>query len=204
MTFGALLIAAYAYGLYGPMSPDSYGFVKQKSQQMVLTNTWYWFLFTHVFSSATALTIGWTQFIKTLRRKYLIVHRIVGFGYVFAVVTGSVSGFYLALYATGGIVSTLGFGGLAISWISTMTLGVKAILYDKRRLQHRQWMIINYSLTMAAVTLRIYLPVSTAIFGEHNEEHKIREQARLSRTTNNTYESDNSASLRVSLLNDNY
>ena len=71
----------------------------------------------------------------------------------------SIAGFYIALFASGGITCVLGFGGLALSWLFTVTMAYTSII--KRRFkEHENWMIRNYALTFAAVTLRIYLPLS--------------------------------------------
>ncbi|MFP5353783.1 MAG: DUF2306 domain-containing protein [Gemmatimonadota bacterium] len=63
----------------------------------------------------------------------------------------------MATVAQGGIVSRLGFGALAVSWLSTLAL---AVWHARRReiAAHRRWMVRNFSLTLAAVTLRFYIP----------------------------------------------
>ena len=60
------------------------------------------------------------------------------------------------------MVTHLGFGGLGVCWLATTILAVRSIL----RLDipaHRRWMYRSYALTLAAVTLRIYLPLSLAL-----------------------------------------
>ena len=63
---------------------------------------------------------------------------------------------YMAQFAFGGIVSQAGFSLLALGWLFT---GLMAYLAIRRRdiHGHRRWMIRNYALTFAAVTLRTYL-----------------------------------------------
>jgi hypothetical protein len=63
----------------------------------------------------------------------------------------------LAPHAFGGLVSRLGFGTLAVLWLAT---GAMALRTARRRdfAGHRRWMIRNFALTLAAVTLRFYLP----------------------------------------------
>ncbi len=79
-----------------------------------------------------------------------------------AVGLSAIGGYIIAMSATGGAVCMAGFGLLAIVWLYTDLRGYFAI----RRLdieRHRGWMLRNYSLTFAAVTLRIYLALATAI-----------------------------------------
>ena len=74
-------------------------------------------------------------------------------------VLSSTAGFYIAMFASGGIICVLGFGSLALSWLFTVLMAYTRIL--KRDIkQHENWMIRNYALTFAAVTLRIYLPLA--------------------------------------------
>jgi hypothetical protein len=65
----------------------------------------------------------------------------------------------MATFAFGGIVSKLGFASLAVLWLYT---GLRAFLAIRRGevSEHRRWMVRNFSLTLAAVTLRILLPLS--------------------------------------------
>jgi uncharacterized membrane protein len=119
---------------------------------------WHTLFYVHITFGGIALLIGWTQFSSRLRARYLSIHRRVGKVYVVAVLGSSCAGFYIALFATGGIISVLGFGSLALIWLYTDIMAYSQI----RRLnipEHKKWMIRNYALTFAAVTLRIYLPL---------------------------------------------
>lgn len=71
------------------------------------------------------------------------------------------AGLYVAFFATGGIISVTGFGTLALLWLFTDIKAYTSI----RRLniaEHEKWMVRNYALTFAAVSLRIYLPLLMA------------------------------------------
>jgi hypothetical protein len=66
------------------------------------------------------------------------------------------------MFAIGGLPSTLGFGALACAWLYT---GWRAIDAARRRdfHAHRIWMIRNFSLSLAAVTLRLQIPALFAM-----------------------------------------
>ena len=108
------------------------------------------------------MLVGWSQFSSRLRNRYPGTHRTIGKIYVCSVILSSLAGLYIALFASGGIIATLGFGLLAALWFFTVLKAYISIL-NKEFKQHENWMIRNYALTFAAVTLRIYLPLSQAV-----------------------------------------
>ncbi len=119
---------------------------------------------THIFASALALLLGPLQFSTRLRLKRPDLHRWSGRIYLgVAVAIGGVAGLYMSQHAFGGLIAKFGFAGLAIAWLFT---GARAFLAARNRdfASHRRWMIRNFALTFAAVTLRLYLP-QVFIFG---------------------------------------
>jgi uncharacterized membrane protein len=113
---------------------------------------------THVVGGVTALALGAVQLVtwRGPRRRW---HRIAGRVYVAACLIGAVAGFGLATNSTAGPLAGMGFGLLAIAWFGTTVLAWrKAVSGDFA--QHRRWMIRSLSLTFAAVTLRIMIPLS--------------------------------------------
>ena len=124
-----------------------------------LKNPW---LLVHVAGAATALLIGPLQFSSRLRARFRTFHHWIGRIYVVSCLVGGVSGFVLAVGASTGLVSTVGFGGLAIAWIVTTSLAWRRAM-QYRFVEHRAWMIRSFALTFAAVTLRLYLPLSALL-----------------------------------------
>lgn len=112
----------------------------------------------HVAGGVTALALGAFQLV-TWRGPRRWWHRAAGRVYVVACLAGAVGGFWLAVTSTAGIAASLGFGLLAVAWLSTTLLAWrKAVTGDFG--QHRCWMIRSLALTFAAVTLRIMIPLS--------------------------------------------
>ncbi len=66
--------------------------------------------------------------------------------------------------AYGGLVSSGGFATLALLWLSSGAMALGRIR-AKNVKAHQQWMIRNYALTFAAVTLRLWLPLLSAAGG---------------------------------------
>ncbi len=117
-------------------------------------------IYCHVFSSVVALLLGPFQFSGRLRKRYPDAHRWSGRFYLaVGVLAGGLSGLYMSRYAFGGSAARLGFALLSIFWLFT---GVRAYLAVRCGDidDHHRWMIRNFSLTFAAVMLRIYVPAS--------------------------------------------
>ena len=104
---------------------------------------------------------------RQIRNKNQKLHKQLGKIYYIGILFGGLSGLYLAFEATGGVLSTFGFGFLSVFWIGTA--GIALYKIKQRQVeQHRKWMIRNYSLTFAAVTLRVWLLIFILLAGVEN------------------------------------
>src|SRR4051794_8650881 len=82
-------------------------------------------LYPHVLGGAIALLTGPWQFSKRLRTRRPQWHRVLGYTYVSAVLIGGVFGLALARQSMGGVMTHLGFGVLAVAWITTTLIAVQ-------------------------------------------------------------------------------
>jgi hypothetical protein len=82
--------------------------------------------------------------------------------YVAACTAGGASALVLAAGVSTGPVAASGFGALGMLWLYVTLQGLRTARARDFPC-HRAWMIRSYALTFAAVTLRIYLPVSQVI-----------------------------------------
>ncbi len=132
-------------------------------------------LYIHAFSMTLPLVIGPVQFfLRRLtppirREKYLPLHRWLGRTYVIGALIGGVSGLYLALFAYGGLVSSLGFGTLAVLTLASTWFAYRRIC-AKNEASHKEWMTRSYALIFAAVTLRLLLGLYQGAFGIEEEQ----------------------------------
>jgi uncharacterized membrane protein len=115
-------------------------------------------LYVHAVLAATALLLGPTQFLPRLRRSRPRLHRWMGRTYIFACLIGGAAGLALASGTTAGPIATAGFGLLGVLWLS-FTVQAWRLAMARRFDEHRRWMVRSFALTLAAVTLRIYLPL---------------------------------------------
>jgi len=117
-------------------------------------------IYTHVFSAVVALLLGPLQFLPRLRQGHKQLHRVLGRIYLgFGVLVGGLSGLYMSMFAFGGPVVQLGFAGLALGWLYTGFMAYRAIRAGRVE-EHRAFMVRNFALTLAAVSLRVWLPLS--------------------------------------------
>jgi uncharacterized membrane protein len=117
-------------------------------------------IYTHIFCAAIALVIGPFQFWNSLRQSRPTLHRWLGRVYLgIGVLAGGLAGLAMAFHAFGGLTARLGFGFLALAWLYSGTRAFVAIR-SRNVAEHRRWMYRNFALTLAAVTLRLYLPSS--------------------------------------------
>jgi uncharacterized membrane protein len=112
----------------------------------------------HIAGGIGALLAGPWQFSQKLRARALNFHRWLGRFYLLEVALGSVAGFAMATVSEQGWPTHFGFGILAVLWFFTGLQAYRMIRSGNVE-AHRQWMIRNFALTLAAVTLRQYLPL---------------------------------------------
>lgn len=153
LAFFSLFIGLYAVVAYGffplghfvaPVMAQVYHFHKLA-------------IYTHIFAALFALVIGPFQFSRRLRQRRPALHRLLGKLYLgIGVLLGGLAGFYMAFYAAGGSWAQLGFASLALCWLFTGFRAYRSIRAGDVR-AHEQWMVRNFALTFAAVTLRIML-----------------------------------------------
>jgi uncharacterized membrane protein len=153
LSFG---VAAYAVVVYGLMPVGS---VVHPDMRAVFEGHRFG-IYTHVFASAIALALGPLQFSSRLRRNHASVHHWMGRFYLGAgVLIGGLAGLYMAFHAFGGVIARLGFACLALAWLYS---GLRAYLAIRAGdvAVHRAWMVRNFALSFAAVTLRLYMPAA--------------------------------------------
>ncbi len=112
----------------------------------------------HAGAGSLALVLGPFQFLPGLRRRRPRVHHLIGRIYVLGCLLGGLSGLALAIGTTSGPLVTLGFGAMAIAWLYTTLRGIQAAMTGQFE-AHRRWMIRSFAVTLAALSLRLFLPL---------------------------------------------
>lgn len=172
ITIGILSTLIGLYPIIYFLIDRKFGLLSSKSVELLNDNLWNIAFYGHITLGGLALLIGWLQFSNKLRIKKTELHRTIGKIYVISVFISGICGLFIALYATGGIISILGFFSLGLIWLITTILGFKAIKKGNIEL-HEKFMIFSYAACFAAVTLRIWLPLLTIAMGEFNSAYRI-------------------------------
>lgn len=128
-----------------------------KTKQLIYhIDVWRWSFYIHVFTSPLVILSGLLQFSPTLIRKAPKVHRISGKIYLIVLIfiTGPAA-FVMSLYANGSYPAQVSFTLLSILWVCFGLAGYWFIR-KKNYLQHSNFLLRSYALTLSAVTLRLY------------------------------------------------
>ncbi|SFA48394.1 Predicted membrane protein [Pedobacter suwonensis] len=159
----ALLIGLYPTIYF--LIDRKFGLLGSKSVALLSNTFWNIGFYTHIILGGLALLIGWTQFSPKMRNSRMVLHRKLGKAYVVSVLLSALAGIYIGFFATGGWVSSAGFICLGVVWFYTT---LKAYLHIKSGeiVKHQKMMVFSYAACFAAVTLRIWLPILTIMFGD--------------------------------------
>lgn len=120
--------------------------------------------FTHVYTSIFLMILGFFQFSKTIKRKYINVHRWSGRVYaVIILFLSGPSGLVMSYHANGGIFSKTAFVILSILWMSFTFLSVYYVL-KKDIINHQKFAIRSFALTLSAISLRLFKYIIVFLF----------------------------------------
>lgn len=126
----------------------------------------------HVIGGGCVLLIGVFQFSQRMRRNHTTWHRNLGRVYLILVALGGAGALVLAPSAQGGLVAKIGFFILGVIWLFSAAQAYAAI--RRREINvHQEWMLRNFALTFAAVTLRIYLGVFEVLSVPFEEAYPV-------------------------------
>lgn len=117
-----------------------------------------WGIYPHAFFGSLALLIGPWQFRRNVLAKHRATHRKLGQVYVVACLLAGLAGFYMSFYAGSNWVPKVGFACLAVALMFS-TYRAYSLARARRFAEHREWMVLSYACILAAVTLRIELPL---------------------------------------------
>lgn len=155
--FACVLVAAFFVPPYLTLDPGASRIALRPDSALHLPT-----VAIHAATGGIALLTGPLQFSRRLRRRRAW-HRWIGRVYLFAgVLPSALSGLVATLLTSSGPVAMTAFLTLDILWLIT-ALAAYRTARTGQYAEHRKWMLRNFSLTFAAVTLRIWLIAMIAI-----------------------------------------
>ncbi len=151
-----LVIAAVALSPYMTFDPRHFNnatarFASESSFRLIS-------LFVHAFTGSLLLLIGPFLFLDRIRLGFPGLHRFAGRLYLVGILFGGISAFIIAPGMISGLSGEFGLIFLGILWLWTGWRGFSNIR-EGRVAVHREWMMRNFALTFAAVTLRLWLAI---------------------------------------------
>jgi hypothetical protein len=133
-----------------------YGFLKFK--QDAISTGWYLpFYYAHIFVGGLILIAGFFQFNHELRRHRRTLHRWLGYFYVFGILLfAAPGGLGMSFFVGRGNMVLISFVVQCLLWFYCTAMAFrKALAKDFE--SHQHWMMRSFSLTLAAITLRLYI-----------------------------------------------
>jgi uncharacterized membrane protein len=131
-----------------------------------------WAIATHMLFGGAALVTGALNYRHDLRRARPTLHRQTGTLYVATALLSGAAGGWLAHFALGGLANKMGFGLLAAATLTTTALAYRAAL-SRDFTAHRAWMMRSYACILAAVSLRLELPLLALAFGDFSPAYAV-------------------------------
>ncbi len=118
----------------------------------------------HVAFACIAMAAGLLNFSNQIFEKSRKFHRINGYVYLVSVLLVVITSGYMAPYATGGKISSMGFNALNILWL-LITIMALLQIKKKRIIQHRNWMIRSYAFCFTNMLIHLITSLFHQGFG---------------------------------------
>ncbi len=162
LAFFTVLMARITWPYFSLQTDVKFLLIKQ---WVINNDVWRIAFFVHVLTSLFLVLAGFTQFLSP--SKFSSVHRFAGRVYVCILLfLSGPAGFFMSLYANGGVSSRIAFTLLSILWIY---FTARAWIEIKKRnyATHENFMIRSYALTLSALTLRAWKFIIVLLFHPH-------------------------------------
>jgi hypothetical protein len=146
LTIISILFIVYALVKNYMIDPGAAGFLSRKTglRRELNLPVWLNVMYIHVGFACIAMASGLLNFSNRIFEKSRSFHRINGYVYIVSVLVVVLTSGYMAPYATGGKISSIGFNLLNMIWpIATIMALVQ--IKKKQMIRHRNWMIRSYA-----------------------------------------------------------
>lgn len=148
------------------IDPGAETFLSHKSglEHELKHRIWQTVMYIHIGFACMAMATGLVNFSRLSYGKHLGFHRVNGYVYVSSVLVVVLTSGYMAPYATGGKISSIGFNLLNMIWLF-VTAKALILIFKKRILQHRRWMIRSYAFCYTNMLIHLLTFVFHQIIG---------------------------------------
>lgn len=162
----SILFILYALARNYMIDPGAEQFLSRKTDLKRELNLPVWLnvMYVHVAFACIAMAAGLLNFSNRIFEKSLKFHRINGYVYLLSVLLVVLTSGYMAPYATGGKVSSMGFNLLNLSW-PFITIMALVQIKKKRIVRHRNWMIRSYAFCFTNMAIHLIASLFHQGFG---------------------------------------
>ncbi|MCR1287410.1 DUF2306 domain-containing protein [Shouchella clausii] len=146
----------YAFVYNYVIDPGAETFLSHKTGLTRELNVPVWLnvMYIHVAFACVAMAVGLLNFSKRIFAKSRKFHRLNGYLYFVSVLIVVLTSGYMAPYATGGKIVSIGFNAINIIW-PLITIIALVQIKKKRMTQHRNWMIRSYAFCFTNMVLHL-------------------------------------------------
>jgi len=171
ITYGLLACISILFILYALVAnfiidPGAKAFLSHKIglKRELNLPVWINVMHVHVAFACIAMATGLLNFSNRVFEKSRKLHRINGYVYLVSVLLVVITSGYMAPYATGGKISSMGFNALNIIWLF-ITITALVQIKKKRIIRHRNWMIRSYAFCFTNMTIHLITSLFYQGFG---------------------------------------
>jgi len=136
----------------------------QLADGQLIPGEWFWFkapiykinLLIHIYLTILGGIAVILQFLPAIRRRYMVFHRLNGYGVLFCLIVGNICGSIVGRRSFGGELNVQSaYYILGIMVVYSGLLGIYNVKKDTRR--HRKWMLRMVSYFAAVITARLIM-----------------------------------------------
>jgi Predicted membrane protein len=156
----------YALVINYIVDPGAETFLNHKTDptRELKASAWLMVLYIHIAFACVAMASGLVGFWTRSDEKHQRLHRLNGYVYVSSVLLVVLTSGYMAPYATGGTISSIGFNLLNLIWLAITTAAIVHIR-KKHVPQHRRWMIRSYAFCFTNMLIHLLTFVLHGMIG---------------------------------------
>ncbi|CAM4316955.1 DUF2306 domain-containing protein [Paenibacillus tarimensis] len=162
----SFLFILYALTKNYIFDPEAKSFLSHKTllNRELNLPVWLNVMYVHVAFACVAMLAGLLNFSNRFMQKSRKLHRINGYIYIASVLLVVVTSGYMAPYATGGKISSMGFNMINLIW-PMITLMAFVQIKKKQVIRHRNWMIRSYAFCFTNMAIHLLTSLFHLGFG---------------------------------------
>lgn len=169
--YGLLACISIAFIVYALaknylIEPGAESFLSHKTdlKRELKLPVWLNVMYVHVAFACIAMAAGLINFSNRIFAKSRKFHRANGYVYLLSVLIVVLTSGYMAPYATGGKIASMGFNALNLIWLFITVMALVQIK-RKRIVRHRNWMIRSYAFCFTNMTIHLLTSLMHDGFG---------------------------------------